>query len=679
MNVRSGLHSPKIVYTLLMLFVIWGSVYPQGHVVSASIPAPPRQSQFIHTGGRYITSQGIITAFVLFVRFADDNQASTTWPDASVLPHWAKNILNPNYRSSGNYTLNSLTHYFYENSYGTLHIVGDVYYVTLPYPENHYYSMRDAFAARAAIEADALSQFATLIQNLGVDMRKYDNWTNRGMFNNLQKKDGVVDLCWIAVRNLHDENHSIELNRAEAMLYASKTIGGVSIKMGYPGSGISMFEDTGVGRLPRQTVISMCISQYDNDGMHYSVIATMAHELSHYFFGSGHFGTPNLGARLSATRSSSHMYPYAVNTGGAAGNFLGYEKIRLGWITSSEIQIVSSGTATITLPDMETTTSGIKIVKIPLDSSQSIFLENRSWKSIYEPRYVDLGFGKPLKPGLLAYLIPRENDYLSETPIQQICADGKWTWTLQTNGGPGPGGYFGTASHGDVIVKSIPDPIKGYDEREDIHVSSKPTAIYWALYYPDAPSNNNLGKWYKGVNYIDENHSTGDYRGGINKLFQTGDVITPWSNGGSHKWNDATDSFVATKIGIEVTSYDSSGSSYSITVVTSNPEHLSPSKPQNLIMLGTTSKHEPILSWAVNKEPDFAHYEVWRNVNPQGGSSGEFSVIASDTINTFTDHGVSVGGGSWRVYYEIRAVDTTQKVSTFSEVLTLRSDGFLQH
>ena len=101
----------------------------------------------------------------------------------------------------------------------------------------------------------------------------------------------------------------------------------------------------------------------------------------------------------------------------------------------------------------------------------------------------------------------------------------------------------------------MPDPIKGYDEREDIHVSSKPTAIYWALYYPDAPSNNNLGKWYKGVNYIDENHSTGDYRGGINKLFQTGDVITPWSNGGSHKWNDATDGFVATKIGIEVTSY----------------------------------------------------------------------------------------------------------------------------
>ena len=679
MKVHNGLFPPKFVFVFSMSLIISGSAHPQGYGASASVPASLRQPQFIHTGGRYITSQGIITAFVLFVRFADDNQASITWPNASILPRWAQNILNPNYKSSGDYTQNSLTHYFYENSYGKLHIIGDVYYVTLPYPEDHYYSMGDAFAARAAIETDALSQFATLIGNLGVDMRKYDNWTNRGMFNNLHEKDGVVDLCWMVVRNLHDENHTIQLNRAEAMLYSSKTIGSVSIKMGYPGSGISMFEDTWVGRLPRQTVINMCVSQYDNDGMHYPLIATMAHELSHYFFGAGHFGTPDHGSALSPSRSSSHMYPYAVNTGAVAGNFLGYEKIRLGWIASSDIQVVSSGTATITLPDMETTTSGIKIVKIRLDSTQSIFLENRSWTSIYEPKYVDLGFGKPLRPGLLAYLIPREDDYLSETPIQEICADGKWTWILQTNGGNGPGGYFGTASYGDVIAKSVPDPIKGYDEREDIHVLLKPSAKYWALFYPDAPSNGNLGKWYKGVNYIDENHSTGDYRGGINKLFQVGDVITPWSNGASHKWNGATDSFVPTTIGIEVTTYDSSSSCYTIMVVTSNPEQLSPSRPQNLTVLGRTSKHEPILSWTANREPDFAHYEVWRNVNTQGGLPSVFSLIASDTTNTFTDYGISVGTGSWEVYYKIRAIDITRKVSTFSDMLTLSSDGFLQH
>lgn len=367
------------------------------------------------------------------------------------------------------------------------------------------------------------------------------------------------------------------------------------------------------------------------------------------------------------------MTPYNVNSGAAYGNFLGYEKIRLGWITLSEIQVINSNTSPVNLPDMEMTTSGTKILKIPLDANQSIFVENRSWNSIYEARYVPNNFQKPLKPGVLAYLITYEDDYLNNTPIQQICADGKWTWNIIAGGGTGS-----VADNDDVIVKAIPNSITGYDEREDIHIAGQGTKTWWALYYPNAYLyGSNYGRWYAGTNYIDENHDVRDYGGDVNKLFDVGCVISPWSNGATHKWNEATGSFAATTIGIEVTGYNSSNSSYTLSVRTSNPDQLSPSKPQNL-QATTTPDNEPILTWTANTEPDIANYEVWRNINTLGGPPGTFSKIATVPSNTYTDYGLSVGSGPWKVYYKIRAVDSTSKVSSFSDMLILSSGGFFK-
>lgn len=54
-----------------------------------TVAAAPSQTTFSHTGGRYITSEGVLTSFVLFVRFADDSEVSTSWPNPAVLPLWA--------------------------------------------------------------------------------------------------------------------------------------------------------------------------------------------------------------------------------------------------------------------------------------------------------------------------------------------------------------------------------------------------------------------------------------------------------------------------------------------------------------------------------------------------------------------------------------------------------------
>ena len=83
-----------------------------------------------------------------------------------MLPGWAQNILNPVYSTSGNYTSNSFSDYICKNSYKKLHIIGDVYYVTLPHTKEYYYLYKtNADSCRKKIQEDAFDQLA-LIPNL---------------------------------------------------------------------------------------------------------------------------------------------------------------------------------------------------------------------------------------------------------------------------------------------------------------------------------------------------------------------------------------------------------------------------------------------------------------------------------------------------------------------------------
>ena len=102
-----------------------------------------------------------------------------------------------------------------------------------------------------------------------------------------------------------------------------------------------------------------------------------------------------------------------------------------------------------------------------------------------------------------------------------------------------------------------------------------------------------------------------------------------------------------------------------------------PHSPQNLILAGTTPEHEPILTWTSNVDADFNHYEVWRCINVQGGPPTTFSKIADNlTVTTYTDYGLWVGSGSWKVYYKITAVDNSSYVSNFSNQIEMNSTGF---
>ncbi len=627
-----------------------------------------------HTGGKYITAQGTITSFVLFVRFSDDNETTIQWPNATVLPTWAQNILNPYYIVSGNYTSNSFSDYLCKNSYKKMHMIGDVYYVTLPQTESYYYNYSTSpDVIRQKIQIDALDKLALIP---GIDLHKYDNWKNLTLgeeYGAVQAHDNIVDLCWIVLRNLHDGVYStVNINTGIALLYASKTIGGVTINSGFPGynsrgSGISFFSANFIDQMPKQTVIQMKVSEIDNDGAHDTFIGTMIHELSHYFFGGSHFGIRNLN-QFSTKRSSSDMKPYACNAAHPVGNVLGYEKIRLGWITSSEIKVVTAY-STFTLQDMATATSGYKIAKIPIDANQAIYIENRSWVSPYEARYVPENFGYPLKPGILAYLIPIEYDDLASTPVQQICADGKWDWVRLSGSG--------SESPADVIDKLTPNSYSGYDEKEWIYISAHPLGKWLAGYWHDN-FGANWGAWYKGDTYFAATYNTGDFIGDDKDLFGVGEVITKWSNGASHKRNSASSpTLVATNIGIEIGSFNPTNSSYSIEVRTSQPELLSPSKPHNL-KVSENEWDEAVLTWAPNTESDIisgGKYKIYRaDVNGLNEPTWEWELAATidayvgtTPTTTWTDDQSYINNGPRWLHYKISALDNTLKESATSE------------
>jgi Zn-dependent metalloprotease len=102
-----------------------------------------------------------------------------------------------------------------------------------------------------------------------------------------------------------------------------------------------------------------------------------------------------------------------------------------------------------------------------------------------------------------------------------------------------------------------------------------------------------------------------------------------------------------------------------------------PRTPQTLALAGTTGDNEPILSWTANIDKDFSSYQVWRNINTQGGPPGNFSLLSTVTTNSYTDYGLAYGG-SWKVYYKIKAVDVGGLTSAYSNMLTITSSGFFR-
>jgi M6 family metalloprotease-like protein len=661
-----------VLCVFLLLYFSTQKSSAQDYIKSCDMVPLPEESevQSVQYKGKYITSTGTLRVLVVIIRFADDNETSSIWPNVTIKPDWIENFVNANYSSTGNYYPGTVSDYFYQNSYGNLHIIGDVYYVTLPQNESYYHEYafnNSATAARGLIEMEALNIIDSAPYN--VNFALYDNWKYLSNYNTISGQDGVLDMCWLITRNLHDQNYSQNNYKIGAgwagLDCATHTRDGVTIKTGgepndwvLPNSGITIFRDL------INYGINPLTYQYGN----FTNVNIVAHEMTHHFFDSGHYADGNRFLNLNS-RYASNMLSYV---GGWMGEYSGYEKWRLGWTTPTSI----SADGDYVLWDLSTTpTDPIKkrLYKITIPgTSQFYLIENRSWVGTFESRYNM--YGGPdaiLKPGILVYQVVAEPDIFYITPVFKLDADGRYKWKIIYHGSDNSNMWD------DVIEKDYPDRLNGYSETEYIFIDNYSNQKWRAEWHPNTLTPYNGGDYmatYSNNGQIETTDWTGDYL----DIFGVGEVISPWSNPGSHKWT-AT-GFAQTNIGLEILSFNTANSTYTLRVRLSNPIELSPSKP----FLGAFHAGDgPIyygwayLAWGADYwdgqpiESDINWSELQRKISDYG----TWQTVYTGPNRHWSDNSIIYDPehGDTPVYFRVRVRDNQNLWSVWSDLFDTRT------
>jgi M6 family metalloprotease-like protein len=604
-----------------------------------------KAAEQVPIGGRYRTSSGVLRLLVVFVRFKDDNETTSSWPDTNALPYWAANFVDSSVSTIGSTDTRNLSTYFYENSYGKLKLIGDVYYITTDSNESYYhnYSISEN-TIRGHLNREILIKLHGAPYN--VNFARYDKWVDSSEYSHTYSEggDGKVDLIWMITRNLHDATSPAgrRFGRAAADFQVeggSLTLDGVTIYhtsdfMSMNSSGITLFGPNIYS--PRYIYDASAPTGVP------TLVGTMAHEMSHYFFGSGHLGSGIIAPR----RGNGIFSGYSGNASNCFSHYLGYEKYRLGWLCPT---VYTSNTDSVVLYDLATTADSAKdrLLKMTISGTNQYFLiENRRWISNFETRYSPYNLSHAvLSPGIIVYHIISENPELPLTRAQIRSADGRFVWKFVQ------GGETATQSD-DVIDKDSADFVNGYDEREGIYFPNK-SGRWRAAYLPGENR-----RWYpNATNYRDTATDVSDDTGDKFDVFDVGYVINPWSNPGSHSWNSHSRTFSQTTIGVEVTGFNSTTQAYILSIRVSSPEDLSPSKPQNLKgVYGGSGQVN--LTWTPNGEPDMSQYRIYRD---------------GQLVQTVAHPPASdrVTPNAQTVLYAIKAHDTQGKESVVSDPISV--------
>lgn len=503
-----------------------------------------------------------------------------------------------------------------------------------------------------------------------VDFSLYNNWKFLDIYNIQPGQDGKLDMCWLITRNLHDQSYtqnSYKFGAGWAGLDCSTHVrDGVTIKSGgspsswtLPNSGITIFRDL------IHFGINPLTYQYGN----FTNVNIVAHEMTHHFFDGGHYAD---GGKILnyGSRYASNMLPYV---GGWMGEYSGYEKWRLGWMTPDLInadgdQILWDLCSTPTDPNKK------RLLRINIPGTTQFYLiENRSWISTFETRYNMYGGPNALlKPGIFIYhMIAESPDIFYLTAVYKLDADGKYKWRFLYNG-------TNTSNMwDDVIDKECPDRLNGYSETEYIFIENYSNQKWLAEWHPNTLTPYN-GGCYKSTYSNNGQNETTDWTGDSTDIFSVGYVISPWSNPGSFKWTSS--GFQQTNLGIEILSFNSSNKTYTLRVRFSNPLDLSPSKPP----LGFFHAGEgPIqygwayLAWGADYwdgqpiEPDVNWSELQRKI----GNYGTWQTVYSGSNRWWSDNSIIYDpqNGDVPVYFRVRVRDNQNKWSIWSDLYDTRT------
>jgi len=568
----------------------------------------------IQTGGVELSSLGTIHSLVLFIDFPDDpiDSGNANWP-VGAGPSYIDDIidLDTSVHSGKQY---NITTYYDQMSFNNLHVVGHPYYKQALH-SLAWYKADTTFAKNVAYwAARHVLEYIDTATEYNVDFTPYDSWRRNAIYNHSNVPDSLVDDIFIMWRNWP---------QAQGF-----------IAQGWSVIGPIFPVDSG-----KRFIGDLCGTNSLNMLYYPATFSTPIHEFGHHLLGPG--GHEYDGGLWSVMGTPAKNTSYCMNA---------FERERLGWITFTDITV--DGT-TATIPDFASTGTAYRFT-VPGYQQHAFIIENHQGIAMYDVVDHSASGGHGL------YIMQLRNAMnTDDNNLTLLTADGRWYW-----------------SNPDSVINPWGSQYIPLFQRDTVMRNNGRTDRQHSRYHKPLDSTRfNPNPQHQIFVWLDERSGdlmhTGRQVGDGKDHWTTGMMFSPWSNPSSY----ISDGIIPTTFGLEVTGV--SGTNINVKFYTTNPENGPPSDPQDLRVWAFTDStgSYPHLTWNGNIEPDVlagGGYEIWRRISTGSSTFGTWKLIdsVSGTITEYVDREVDSVDTVHAMYsanYRIRAYDSTEKLSTYSE------------
>jgi len=521
-----------------------------------------------------------------------------------------------------------MTHYFNDMSFNKLKFIGKTVSVITPHTRAWYLANNKK---RGDIHTEIIQQL-----DQTWDFAEFDNWDYEGNYNHINRPDGIVDMVFMVWRNIANDLQNPD------QIYTNLNMGRYGdLGAGWP----NILVDNGQRRLKMDFWPNIQTKQPGGSGATLTdwftenMFRFSIHEFGHYLQGGN---DQHVGFGFWGLLSGWGIKSFVANA---------FERYRLGWINLNTVQASPNQTIqNATLPDFITSGVAYRLI-INAATNEYFYIENHQKTSFWENNQMFLRspYGN-VENGI--YVLRQDAAGNDDKFIYCLAADGRWNWTVnQIIQNP-----WGSTPPTLPVFKQLGiDRVNGYHDLQHIPwtwngVSQGVAAIHF--------TENKSGQPIEDVRWKGDGKDA--FRVGYNEVW------SPYSNPNSQRLNKAV-----TPFGFKINSFNYGVASLDIYVGTSLDGP--PSKPQYPRLIGSPKYGWVEVQWDGNLESDVNLYEVSRLI-PEYGNS--WSVIGT-TTNTFfrdTEMLYAPGGGLVTPQYRVRAKDTQNKYSVYSDIVQVRAE-----